>query len=296
MTAPSATLLLIVLLGALVGGGVLLLVLALTPREEPEELKPPSPLVESLRKAGLRVPLAGGAALLVLLFTQWPVAAAAVAVLVFVWPALFGGAGAEAKAINRLEGLAAWTESLRDTVAGAVGLEQAIPATAYAASPSISRELTALADRLRVRVPLPQALQRFADEMNDSSVDLIVASLILNARLRGPGLREVLTSLSESARAALDMRQRVNAGRRSTRRSVQIVMAVTVVFVLGLSLFNKPYVQPYSTPLGQMVLLVILALFAAGFFWLRRLASFEVPERFLHARDRVASADPGGSR
>jgi Flp pilus assembly protein TadB len=296
MTAPSATLLLIILLGALVGGGVLLLVLALTPREEPEELKPPSPLVESLRKAGLRVPLAGGAALLVLLFTQWPVAAAAVAVLVFVWPALFGGAGAEAKAINRLEGLAAWTESLRDTVAGAVGLEQAIPATAYAASPSISRELTALADRLRVRVPLPQALQRFADEMNDSSVDLIVASLILNARLRGPGLREVLTSLSESARAALDMRQRVNAGRRSTRRSVQIVMAVTVVFVLGLSLFNKPYVQPYSTPLGQLVLLVILALFAAGFFWLRRLASFEVPERFLHARDRVASADPGGSR
>jgi Flp pilus assembly protein TadB len=296
MTAPSATLLLVILLGAMVGGGVLLLVLALIPREEPDEMKPPSQLTEALRKAGVRVPIAAGIALLILLLTRWPVAAAAVAVLVFVWPALFGGAGAETKAINRLEALAAWTESLRDTVAGAVGLEQAIPATAYAASPAISKELTALADRLRVRVPLPQALQRFADEMNDSSVDLIVASLILNARLRGPGLREVLTSLSESARAALDMRQRVNAGRRSTRRSVQIVMVVTVAFVLGLSLFNKPYVQPYSTPLGQIVLLAILALFAAGFFWLRRLASFEVPERFLHARDRVPSADPGRAR
>jgi Flp pilus assembly protein TadB len=295
MTAPSATLLLIILLGAVIGGAVLLLVLSLIPREE-AEMKPPSQLVDALRKAGIRVPIAAGAGLLVLLFTRWPVAAAAVAFLVFVWPALFGGAGAEAKAINRLEGLAAWTESLRDTVAGAVGLEQAIPATAYAASPSISKELTALADRLRVRVPLPQALQRFADEMDDSSVDLIVASLILNARLRGPGLREVLTSLSESARAALDMRQRVNAGRRSTRRSVQIVMVVTVVFVLGLSLFNKPYVQPYSTALGQIVLLVILGLFGAGFFWLRRLSSFEVPERFLHARDRLASADPGGPR
>jgi Flp pilus assembly protein TadB len=296
MTAPSATLLLIILLGAMVGGGVLLLVLALIPREEPDEMKPASQLTEALRKAGVRVPIAAGIALLILLLTRWPVAAAAVAVLVFVWPALFGGAGAETKAINRLEALAAWTESLRDTVAGAVGLEQAIPATAYAASPAISKELTALADRLRVRVPLPQALQRFADEMNDSSVDLIVASLILNARLRGPGLREVLTSLSESARAALDMRQRVNAGRRSTRRSVQIVMVVTVAFVLGLSLFNKPYVQPYSTPLGQIVLLAILALFAAGFFWLRRLASFEVPERFLHARDRVPSVDPGRAR
>jgi Flp pilus assembly protein TadB len=296
MTVPSTTLLLVVLLGAVVGAGILLLVLALIPREDDEEMKPPSALLESLRKAGIRVPIAAGVGLLILLLTRWPVAAAAVAVLVFVWPVLFGGAAAEAKAISRLEGLAGWTESLRDTVAGAVGLEQAIPATAYAAAPSISKELTALADRLRVRVPLPQALQRFADEMNDSSVDLIVASLILNARLRGPGLREVLTSLSESARAALDMRQRVNAGRRSTRRSVQIVMFVTVVFVLGLSLFNKKYVAPYSTPVGQLVLLIILGLFAAGFFWLRRLASFEMPDRFLHARDRVPTADRGAAR
>jgi Flp pilus assembly protein TadB len=294
MTAPSLDLVLIVLLGALVGGAVLVFVWALIPRAEPEEMRAPSSILGALRTAGTRVPIAVGAALLVLLFTRWPVAAVATGALAFAWPALFGGAAAETKAIARLEGLAAWTESLRDTVAGAVGLEQAIPATAYAASPAISTELTALADRLRVRVPLPQALQKFADEMNDSSVDLIVASLILNSRLRGPGLRDVLTSLSESARAALDMRQRVNAGRRSTRRSVQIVMVVTVAFVLGLSLFNRKYVEPYSTAVGQLVLLLILGLFAAGFVWLRKLASFETPARFLHARDRVPTADGGG--
>jgi len=294
MTAPSLDLVLIVLLGALVGGAVLVFVWALVPRAEPETMRGPSSIAAALKTAGTRVPIAVGAALLVLLFTRWPVAAVATGALAFAWPALFGGAAAETKAIARLEGLAAWTESLRDTVAGAVGLEQAIPATAYAASPAISTELTALADRLRVRVPLPQALQKFADEMNDSSVDLIVASLILNSRLRGPGLRDVLTSLSESARAALDMRQRVNAGRRSTRRSVQIVMVVTVAFVLGLSLFNRKYVEPYSTAIGQLVLLLILGLFAAGFVWLRRLASFETPARFLHARDRVPTADGGG--
>lgn len=296
MTAPSPALLLIVLLGAVVGGAVLLLIWSLVPQEDSETMSAPSPIVAALRKAGARVPIAIGVALLVLLFTRWPVAAVATGALIFAWPLLFGGAGVETKAIARLEGLAAWTESLRDTVAGAVGLEQAIPATAYAASPSISTELMALADRLRVRVPLPQALQKFADEMNDSSVDLIVASLILNSRLRGPGLRDVLTSLSESARAALDMRQRVNAGRRSTRRSVQIVMVVTVAFVLGLALFNRKYVAPYSTPFGQVVLLLILGLFAAGFFWLRRLASFETPARFLHARDRLPTAEAGGGR
>ena len=135
-----------------------------------------------------------------LLLTGWLVAAIATGALVMFWQALFGGGGAERQSIAKIEALAAWTESLRDTVAGAVGLEQAIPATAYAAAPAINQELMTMADRLRVRVPLPAALQRFADEMDDASADLIIAALILNSRLRGPGLREVLGSLSESAR------------------------------------------------------------------------------------------------
>ena len=130
-----------------------------------------------------------------------------------------------------MEALAAWTESLRDTIAGAVGLEQAIPATAYAAAPAIRPQLLTLVDRLRVRVPLPDALQRFADDLDDPSADIIVAALILNARLRGPGLREVLGSLAESAREELDMRQRVAAGRASTRRCVQIVMVFSLAVI-----------------------------------------------------------------
>ena len=99
-----------------------------------------------------------------------------------------------------------------------------------------------------MRTPLPTALQQFADDLDDSSADLIVAALMLNSQLRGPGLRDVLTSLAGSARDELEMRRRVNAGRASTRRSVQIVMGITVVFVLGLTLFNRGYVEPYSAP------------------------------------------------
>lgn len=276
--------LLIVLVGAAVGGGVVLLVSSLIAREVSDVAAPESAVLNKLRSFGNRLPLAAGAGLLVLLLTGWVVAAVASGGLVLGWNALFGGASAERVGIARIEALAAWTESLRDTVAGAVGLEQAIPATAYAASPVISGELTTMADRLRVRVPLPVALQRFAEDMNDASADLIIAALILNSRLRGPGLRVVLTSLSESARAELDMRQRVNAGRRSTRRSVQIVIGVTVSFVVGLAIFNPKYVEPYDTPFGQVMLAVVLAFFAVGIMWLRKLARFEMPERFLHFR------------
>lgn len=270
----------VTLAGAVIGAGVLLLVYGLADHE-PSVAQPGRSLRDRIQGNVRRALFGVGAGFAILVLTGWPVLALAVGLLVWFAPSLFGGLASEKRSMARLEGLAAWTESLRDTIAGAVGLEQAIPATTYAASPAIQPALIRLSDRLRVRTPLPTALQGFADDIDDPSADLIVATLILNARLRGPGLREVLTSLANSARADLDMRRRIGASRSSTRRSVQIVMAVTVVFVLGLAIFNRSYVEPYSSPIGQVVLLVVIGLFAAGFWWMRRLSEYEIPERFL---------------
>lgn len=291
----SLTQLAFLALGGLFGGGVLLLVLGLTPVEQKPKVQ--SSLAQDLRRIGVRlgrrVPIAAGVGLLVLVITFWPVMAIGCGVLVFFWESLFGGAKSEKAAYGRLEGLAAWTESLRDTIAGAVGLEQAIPATAEAAAPAIARPLLVLSDRLRVRMPMPAALQRFADDLDDPAADLVVAALVLNSRLRGPGLRDVLTSLSRSVRNQLDMRGRIMASRSSTRRSVQIVVFVSAVFIIGLRVLNPEYVQPYETFEGQVVLTVIIALFAAGFLWLRRLATFDMPSRFLGAGQ---SHDEGTTR
>jgi Flp pilus assembly protein TadB len=290
----SAQVALVVVLGGVAGAGVVLLVFGLT-----IGARLPSSsigLAERVRavvgRLGRRGPLTLGVALVSLVVTGWPVAGLAGAALVLAGPGLFGGARAERREAARIEAVAVWTESLRDTIAGAVGLEQAVLATAATPPPAIAADLRGLASRLRVRTPLPVALRRFADDLDDPSSDLIVATLILNSRLRGPGLRDVLTSLAASARAELEMRGRVSAGRASTRRSVQIVVVVTVLFVFGLVVFNPAYVQPYGTSTGQLVLLVVAGLFAAGFWWLRRLSAFDLPGRFLAAgpADRVAGS------
>ncbi len=247
-----------------------------------------------LRDRGTKLVLGGVTFVVVLAVTRWVVFALALGTLVALWDKVAGGSGAERRAIVRLDGLASWTESLRDTIAGAVGLEQAIPATTTNAAPSIRPALNLLVDRLRVREPLPSALLKFADDLDDASADLIVASLILNARLRGPGLREVLTALSQSAREELDLRRRVEGSRRSTRRSVQIVLFVSILVVTLIVLFNQDYVEPYGTPEGQVALIGVIGLFAAGILWLRRLAGVESAERFLvHSRDdrTVVSGD-----
>jgi Flp pilus assembly protein TadB len=269
--------------GTVVGGGVALFVAALRgfPKREPDERSSGEQLSDIVKFLSTRGAIAIVVGVLVLAATKWPVAAIAGAILVFFWDQLFGGLAAERAALARVEALASWTESLRDTIAGAVGLEQAIPATARAASPAIREHLHTMVDRLRARMPLPQALEYFADDMDDASADLVIASLILNARLRGPGLREVLGALAKSSREEVDMRQRVMAQRSSTRRSVQIVVFVSVAVVLGLAVFNKSFVEPYNTVTGQFVLVGVIGLFAAGFFWLRRLSTVETPARFL---------------
>ncbi|NUP48411.1 MAG: type II secretion system protein [Catenulispora sp.] len=281
--------------GATIGGGTALLIAAVRGfPAKPEAAKRDAGDV--IRFLSTRAAVATVVGAVVLAATRWPTAAVASGVLIFFWNQLFGGLGAERAALARVEALASWTESLRDTIAGAVGLEQAIPATARAAAPAIRENLHTLVDRLRARMPLPQALEYFADDMDDASADLVIAALILNARLRGPGLREVLGALAQSSREEVDMRQRVMAQRSSTRRSVQIVVAVSVAVVLGLAVFNKSFVKPYGSATGQLVLLLVIGLFAAGFFWLRKLSSIETPARFLHraARGGAVPEQRGG--
>ena len=281
MTGPALYPLLGILAGAVLGGGVFLLVVAIRGVTARPASARASKLERALRDvAGVRGAVALVLGALTLLATRWVVAGIGVALLALGWRSL-GGASGERRAIARLEGLASWTESLRDTIAGAVGLEQAIPSSQRAAAPSLQEPLARLVDRLHTRMPMPDALRRFADDLDDPGADLIIAALIINSRLRGPGLRDLLGGLSTSVREELDMRRKINADRRSTRRSVQIVVLVAVAVALLLGVFNHSYVSVYDQPLGQIVLVVVAGFYAAGFFWLRKLARFDAPERLL---------------
>ena len=280
-----------VLAGALIGGGVFLLVAYFAGVDVPATRTDSSR--QLVRTTSRRLLGAAVTGLLVLLITRWVVMTIAAAALVVLWPMMFGGTRQEKEAAARIEALATWAESLRDTIAGAVGLEQAIPATVYAASPVIRSDLALLADRMRVRVPLSQALRQFADDLDDPTADLIISALVMNSRLRGPGLRQLLSNLAATARAELDMRQRVSASRAGTRRSAQIVVIFSILVILGLAIFNRTFLAPYNSAQGQLVLLVVIALFTVGLMWMRHLAGVTLPRRFLTARNAPAAGQGG---
>jgi Flp pilus assembly protein TadB len=290
----SALPLLAVLTGGLTGGGLFILVIAVRGLPPKPKNQGPGWLERQLKEAfSVRGGVAVIVGILVLLITGWLVAGVGMALLAYSWPSL-SGAASERRAMIRLEGLATWTESLRDTIAGAVGLEQAIPASIRVADGSIREPLTRLVDRLHTRVPMHAALRRFAQDLDDPSADMIIAALIINSRLRGPGLRDLLGALVDSVREELDMRRKINSSRRSTRRSVQIVIAVSVLMAVALAVLDHAFLQPYDSVFGQLVLAVIVAIYAIGIIWLRKLARFDMPQRLLGAADAMTGAGPMG--
>lgn len=229
--------------------------------------------------------LAVGVAVLVL--TRWPTAAVAACVLVALWPRLFGGAAAGRRELRRIEAIAAWAESLRDTSAAAAGLEQAIPATVTAAPAVLQRPLRNLAARLDGRVPLPQALVLFAEEVADPAADMVVAALTLNARQRAGGLQRILSALAASARTELEMRRKVELERKGLRRQAQRIAGAVTGFAVLQAIFARGWVEPYSTPIGQLVLAVLIGVFLAAFVRMRALAETKAPARFLTSADAV---------
>jgi hypothetical protein len=245
-----------------------------------------------LTRAGLRrAGRAAAAGILVLLMTRWIAAGLGCAALVLCWDRVFGGTRRAKLATARLDALAAWTESLRDLVATGIALPEALPASVISAAPVLQPPLLRLADNVAAREPLERSLRALGDDLDDGGADLVVAALLLNARAQGRALEAVLTALATSLRGELRVRRTIEAERRSTRRAVQIVVVVTLVTALGLCLGNPTYVAPYRSTAGQLMLGVVVAVFAAGFAWLARLSALPTAPRLLPAAGMSRGAE-----
>jgi tight adherence protein B len=233
-----------------------------------------------VERANLRIGLAVGAAVVVGAATGWPVGAMLAGLAGWGAPGLLGGAKRHTAAVGRIEAIAGWAEMLRDTMAGSAGLEQAIIATAPLAPLPIRIEVVTLAVRLEGERLAP-ALRAFADAVADPTCDLVVAALVLAAEHQAQRLGELLGSLAAAARDQATMRLRVEAGRARTRTSVKVIVGVTGALVAGLALFNRGYLAPYDTTTGQLVLVLVGAVFATAFVWLSRMTRPVEVGRFL---------------
>jgi Flp pilus assembly protein TadB len=284
--------------GALLVAGILGLVAGLRPVEVPTAAPPRSDLVRRLghlqRRTRLLLVGGLGAGLTAFLVTGWALALVAVPVATVGLPLLLAAPPA-AERIKRLEAMEEWTRALAGVLTVGVGLEQALVATLRSTPEPIVPEVTRLVARLRSRWVTEQAIRAFADELDDATGDLIAANLILGARRRGAGLASVLEGLAESVAADVRGRRQVEADRAKPRATARWVTLISAS-VLALLAVSGSYVEPYRSPLGQVILLGLLSAYVATLVWMRRMANGRPLPRFLNSSEFTDRETAGAVR
>ena len=211
--------------------------------------------------------------------TGWFVGGVLGALTVAALPGVLGGKSHRDREIARTEAIASWTEMIRDSIVAASGLEEAIIATANVAPAPIAPEVRTLVRRLEHQ-PLPDALVAFGNDLIHPSGDLVVAALVIAARMEASDLSSLLSRLADATRGEARMRIRVDVGRTRVRTATKVIVGVVVAAVVFLALVNRDYLAVYDSPVGQLVLAVVGAIFATGGWLLTRMARIDLPERF----------------
>jgi tight adherence protein B len=231
------------------------------------------------------------AGLVVLTVTRWPVAAVAAGTAVYVLWGRRQNRPHGATAIERTEAIAMWAELLRDATGTARGIEGILVATAADTPEAIRPTVVRFARRLAYE-PIEQALPDLATELDHEVGDLVVTALEIAAAAGGRQIRSVLDDLARAAREQAAALRRQEVARERPRSEMRQVAVIAVGTVVVLSIAGGEYLAPYRSPAGQLVLLVVAAIWGLGFHAMARLARPDPVERYL-----VTSVErPGSTR
>jgi Flp pilus assembly protein TadB len=264
--------------GGLIVIGVILLIRELTRRAPPQAGRP-RPARRLGRDRLRQLLIAGGAGIVALAITRWPVAMIAAVAAVLFLPNITSTRAARQRAAV-LEGLEQWTRRLSDMLTASRGLEDALEASVRSAPKAIEPAVARLGRRMSARTGTEAALRAFANEINDPAADRIAAALIIATGRRGGGVRDVLNALAVMLARDVAARREIEAERAQHRTTVKWL----TWFVAGFTVFavlNRSYSAPYGTPGGQLVLALVVVLYAGGLWWLHHLGTVPVAGRFL---------------
>ncbi len=229
-----------------------------------------------------RIVIASAIAVVVAVVTHWLVLSIVAGVLSIAWRRLLRDERAEAERAH-VEGIAKWLEDLRDTLRGSsVGTEEALENVALRAPEAVRDPLATFALRRRQGFRTEDALTDLADALAHPTSDAAIAAirLVVTGTAGSGRLFRTVDSLAAAARDEVRARERVDRTRAVYRSSMTRLVVIAGLIVGYLRLAAGDLLQPYSSPTGQLVLLVPLAMWGGCLVWLRSLCRYEVPGRY----------------
>ena len=217
-------------------------------------------------------------------FSGWLVALPLAPVLTFGLPYLL--ALPKANDVEMLEALDRWVRSLASTLTTGKSISDAIRISRLTAPKLLADELGVLVSRLNSRWETRDALMRFADGLASPDVDAVVAALILAANRGSNGASVTLHALADSLQAQLKGRRVVDTERAKPYVVVRQVTLITVVSLAVAFVLGRHFFAPYGTPLGQVILAVLISLYLGSLLLMRRQAAQKPRDRILVGHHR----------
>jgi Flp pilus assembly protein TadB len=204
-------------------------------------------------------------------------------------PWLFSATSAEKRAVAKLTALEAWTRRVADYVRNGLGLQAAIIAsTRTTTTPLIEDEVRRLAVRLQAGADPAEALQAFADDLDDYSSDEVIAPLILQLADAGEGLHHALSDIAHGLAEEITARATVDSERATARFTIRFLTVGTgIIAVIGA--LNAGTAKVYGTFVGQVILAVLATLYMVLMLWIR---SLSLPEKRPRLLGRVPAPAP----
>jgi Flp pilus assembly protein TadB len=279
------TLLVILLCGVVTGLGAFIIFLAIRGNQVKFRNKNADLQVNFSRSINILVAPAVGVS--IFFITRWLLVAVVLSLVFIAVPALKSKQRLRRDERGLADAIATWTEQLRDTLAGAHGLEQAIVATSNHAPAAISSAVRRLSAQIQYG-KLSDGLRRFADDVDHPIADFVSAALITATKYQARDLAQLLGHLAQCAREEGRMRTRIWVGRARTRSSVRIISSVVTGFVAMLVIFNRDYLGVYSSLEGQVMLSLIFIVFGVALIMLDQFSRISTPQRFIRRREAVA--------
>lgn len=182
--------------------------------------------------------------------------------------------------IALLEALDRWVRSLTATLPTGRSITDAIRVSRRLAPPLLREPIALMVRRLDERWTVPEALRALADELDSPDADAVIAALILAADRGGTGATATLAALAESTQERLRALREIETERAKPRIVVRQITMITMAVLVAALLFGGSFFEPYGTPTGQVILLVLALAYVGSLVMLRRMT---VPRR----RERI---------
>jgi tight adherence protein B len=140
----------------------------------------------------------------------------------------------------------------------------------------IGSEFSQVADEVQLGQTLRAALANLSYRVNSPDLPFFVTAVSIQQET-GSNLAEVLENLASVMRERFKLLGKVRALTAMGRASANLLATWPVIMVVALYMVNRSYIAPlWEEPLGHTLLLISIAMVAAGYVLCRKMATIRV--------------------